>query len=229
MQRNRFHLTLAALLLTLLATDTSAQAQAPRQGQQAQQPGQQAQQAGQQAQQPAPQQPPQVGFPPPQPVVFTPPPELPMVELAPVLERVERASNKRFLVDRKVGPRIFLGGVEANDVTYPVLLSILRANGLAAVEIEGRVNIVLDYEVRFLPAPMVQSDDPSIAADEWVTRVLTTTNVEAAFLVPILRPLLPQTAHLAAMPSSRLIVMDRYANVRRITEMVRLLDVPARD
>ena len=72
-----------------------------------------------------------------------------MVELAPLLERVERTSNKRFLVDRKVGPRIFLGGVDTNDVDYPVLLSILRANGLAAVEIEGRVNIVLDADVRF--------------------------------------------------------------------------------
>jgi hypothetical protein len=226
MQRNRFHLALAALWLTVVVVDAGAQqAQAPRQGQQAQQDQVRVQvvQPGQQQAQPTQQ------LPPPQPVVFTPPPDLPMVELAPLLEGVERASNKRFLVDRKVGPRIFLGGVEADDVTYPVLLSILRANGLAAVEIEGRVNIVLDHEVRFLPAPMVQVDDASIAADEWVTRVLTTTNVEAAFLVPILRPLLPQTAHLAAMPSSRLIVMDRYANVRRITEMVRLLDVPARD
>jgi type II secretory pathway component GspD/PulD (secretin) len=219
MQCNRIP-ALTALLTTFFLTAAGAQPRGAQPPQAQGQPPQQPQQA-QQAQPAGPQ--------PPQPFVFTPAPDLPMVELAPVLERVERASNKRFLVDRKVGPRIFLGGVEANDVTYPVLLSILRANGLAAVEIEGRVNIVLDYEVRFLPAPMVQADDPSIAADEWVTRVLTTTNVEAAFLVPILRPLLPQTAHLAAMPSSRLIVMDRYANVRRITEMVRLLDVPARD
>ncbi len=226
MQCIRFHLALAALSLTLVGPDAGAQqAQAPRQGQQAQQDQvrvQVVQPAQQQAQ-------PTQQLPPPQPVVFTPPPDLPMVELAPLLERVERASSKRFLVDRKVGPRIFLGGVDTDDVDYPVLLSILRANGLAAVEIEGRVNIVLDADVRFLPAPMVQADDASIAADEWVTRVLTTTNVEAAFLVPILRPLLPPTAHLAAMPSSRLIVMDRYANVRRITEMVRLLDVPARN
>ena len=76
---------------------------------------------------------------------------------------------------------------------------------------------------------MVQNDDASIAADEWVTRVLTTSNVEAAQLVPILRPLLPQSAHLAALPSSRLVVIDRYANVRRIAELVRLLDVPARN
>jgi general secretion pathway protein D len=163
----------------------------------------------------------------PPPQVFVPPPELPMVELAPLLQRVERASNKRFLVDRRVGPRIFLGDVEPNDITYPVLLSILRANSLAAVEIEGRVNIVLDAEVRFLPAPLAQTDDSSIAGDEWVTRVLKTTNVGAAQLVPILRPLMPQAAHLAAhSDTNQLILMDRYANIQRITAIVRSLDVP---
>lgn len=215
MQGNRLHLAFAALLITLAVSHAGAQAPAPGgpivvqspQGQQPAQPGQ-------------------------QPFVFVPPPprvvsELPMVELAPLLQRVERGSNKRFLVDGGVGVRIFLAGVEASDVDYPVLLSILRANGLAAVEIEGRVNIVRESEVRFLPAPLVQADDASIAADEWVTRVVTTTNIEAAQLVPILRPMLPQAAHLAAHGSSnRLIIMDRYANVQRITAIIRSLDVP---
>jgi general secretion pathway protein D len=156
-------------------------------------------------------------------------PGLPTVELAPVLQRVARASNKRFLVDGRVGPQIYLAGTEPNDVTYPVLLSILRANGLAAVEIEGRVNIVPVAEIRTYPLPAVQSDDANVAADEWVTRVVRTTNIEAAQLVPILRPLLPPWAHLAALPSSQLIVIDRYANVQRITDLVRSLDAPPRN
>ena len=85
-----------------------------------------------------------------------------------------------------MGTEIFLGGAEQDDVTYPVLLSILRANGLAAVEIEGRVNIVPAYEVRFYATPIVPNDDNRIAADEWVTRILITTNVDAPILVPIL-------------------------------------------
>src|SRR5688572_7648347 len=99
---NRIHLMLAAVLLSLVVADAEAQ---QRQGQPPQQTGQQPQQGqpqqgqpqqpGQQSQQPTQQLPPQ-------PFVFTPPPDLPMVELAPLLERVERASSKRFLVDRKV-------------------------------------------------------------------------------------------------------------------------------
>ena len=75
----------------------------------------------------------------------------------------------------------------------------------------------------------VQNDDASIPADEWVMRA-DGYNVDAGGLVPVLRPLMPQWAHMSVMPpASRLIIMDRYANVRRITEIVRLLDVPARN
>jgi general secretion pathway protein D len=213
MQRSCFYSIFATLLSMIAIGDATAQQATPQAAQQAQ---------GQ----------PLLVVPsitPPAPAA-TSQPEVPLVELAPLLQRVERASNKRFLIDRRLGPRIFLGGVEPDDVDYPVLLSILRANGLAAVEIESRVNIVWDGDVRSLPAPIVQTDDASIAADEWVTRVLTTTNVGAPQLVPILRPLMPQAAHLAAHgDTNQLILMDRYANVQRITAIVRSLDVPPRE
>ena len=138
-----------------------------------------------------------------------------------------RAANRKFLVDGHVSPQVYLGGVDAGDVTYPLLLSILRANNLAVVEIEGRMNVIPVGDVRFYPAPFASGDDGNIAADEWRTRVVQITNVEAAQLVPILRPLLPQSAHLAAFPpSNQLVIVDRHANLKRITDIVRSLDKP---
>ena len=93
-------------------------------------------------------------------------------------ERVERASGKQFLVDGRLGPRIYLGGVEPNDVTYPVLLAILRTNGFAAFESEGRVNIVPDAEFAST-RPVMQTDDASIPADDYVTRIMKTVNVNS--------------------------------------------------
>jgi len=217
------------MLLTVLAAGHAGAQNRPAQAPPAQSP--QAPQAGQPQAAPG-IQPAQGQQAAPQPLIVQPvqaAPDLPLVELAPVLQRVERSSSKRFLVDRNVPPRIYLAGVEANDVTYPVLLSILRANNLAAVEIEGRVNVVSVFEIRNFALPMVQNDDSSIPADEWVTRVLTTTNIQAPALVPILRPLMPQWGHMAATMDNKLIIVDRYANVRRITELVRSLDVPPRN
>jgi general secretion pathway protein D len=153
-------------------------------------------------------------------------PDLPTVELLPLLDRVERSSNKRFLADVRLGSRIYLGSAEPEDVTYPVLLAILRLNGWAAFESAGYVNIVPDANIRF-HAPVVQTDDASIPPDLYVTRVLTTVNIPTAYLVPVLRPLMSQAAHLASSQTgNQLIVEDRYENVQRIAEIVRTLDVP---
>jgi len=155
-------------------------------------------------------------------------PGLPMAELLPLLQRIERASGKRFLVDPRLGSKIYLGTVEPNDVTYPALLAILRLNGFAAFESEGYVNLVPDANIRFHETRIAQADDESIPAEEFVTRVLAPKNIQAVMLVPILRPLMPQAAHLAAhSDSNQLILMDRYANVQLITAIVRTLDVPS--
>jgi len=194
---------------------------------------------GQRAQ-PAPQGQPQGGAPaegqrPPE---AAPPagPPLATVSLESLVERVERNSKKQFLIDRRVPQQVYLGSVKPEDVNYPTLLSILRANGMAATTIEGRVNIVPSFDIRSLEVPLVQNDDSSIPADEWVSRIITTNKKEASSLVPILRPLLPQAAHLSAMCGScepgaqnctncrQLIIVDRYGNVKRITAMVKMLD-----
>jgi general secretion pathway protein D len=163
-------------------------------------------------------------------------PPLPTVSLESLVERVERSSKKSFLIDRRVPQQVYLGSVKPEDVNYPTLLAILRTNGMAATTIEGRVNIVPLFEIRTLEVPLVQNDDSSIPADEWVSRILTTNKKEASSMVPILRPLLPQAAHLSAMCGScepgaqnctncrQLIIVDRYANVKRITAMVKMLD-----
>ena len=93
-----------------------------------------------------------------------------------------------------------MGGVDAGDVTYPLLLSILRANNLAVVEIEGRMNVIPVGDVRFYPAPFASGDDGNIAADEWRTRVVQITNVEAAQLVPILRRVVPERIEIVKVP-----------------------------
>lgn len=232
MQSNRrLQSVFAALFLSLAAGSSAAQAQAPRAPRAEQASASEEIERLRRELERVRQQPGQPPLVVPSPPVAAPPPrpELPTVELAPLLERVERASDKRFLVDGRLGTQIYLAGVEPNDVTYPVLLSILRANGFAAFESDGFVNIVPDSNIRF-HGPVLQTDDPSIPSDLYITRVLRPVNIEAAQLVPILRPLLPQAAHLAAHGSSnQLVIMDRYENVQRIAEIVRLLDVPPRD
>lgn len=152
-----------------------------------------------------------------------------IVILEELVNEVAANENLEFLIDPRART-VIVAGTPIENPTYVDLLSILRLNGFSAVEVEGRINIVPTPEIRSHAVPLVQRDDPSIPDDAWVTRVITLraqADVDgipvAARLVPILRPLLPQSAHFAADGQTKLIIVDRYANVRRITELVREL------
>jgi general secretion pathway protein D len=152
------------------------------------------------------------------------------VDLNELLARMSQSTGMKFLVDPRV--RAQVNAVPRIDTpTYAELLAILRIHGFAAMEVGGRINIVPDANARFLPGRVLQRDDDSVPDDEYVTRIIPTPY--AVFLVAMLRPLMPQTAHLAAFGGAdggaddrnndKLIVMDTYANVRRMTEIVNTL------
>jgi general secretion pathway protein D len=58
-----------------------------------------------------------------------------------------------------------------------------------------------------------------------VTLLVQPKKVCASYLVPVLRPLMPQAAHLAAeIQTNMLIINDRAGNARRIASLVDELD-----
>src|SRR5262249_47722671 len=115
--------------------------------------------------------------------------------------------------------------VELGQIDYATLLTILNNNGLAAVNIGGIENIVPVSLVRGYALPIVNQDSASIPDTAWVTRVFQTKNIDPAQLVPVLRPMIPQEGHLVAVSSTNsLIIVDRYANVRRMQQLVAAMD-----
>jgi general secretion pathway protein D len=108
------------------------------------------------------------------------------------------------------------------------LLNVLRINGMAAVTQGEIVAVVLDHNTRQMAMPTLTADDPKVADDELVTRIVQVHNACSAHMVPVLRPLMPQYAHLAAYPpTNALIITDRAANVRRIVALVDQLEKQA--
>ena len=86
------------------------------------------------------------------------------------------------------------------------------------------IKIVPDLNARQEGSSEVVGNNPQ-RSERIVTAVIPTTYVNAAELVPVLRPLLPQEAHLAATArSDALVVADSSANVSRIMRIVRELD-----
>ncbi|MGX8249827.1 secretin N-terminal domain-containing protein, partial [Escherichia coli] len=63
------------------------------------------------------------------------------------------------------------------------------------------------------------------APDRLETRLIQVQHAPVAELIPLIRPLVPQYGHLAAVTSANaLIISDRSANIARIEDLMRQLD-----
>ncbi len=147
------------------------------------------------------------------------------VPLSRLIATVAKKTGKKFVVDPHVQGDVEIVGQDTTNISYGDLLTILRIYADTAVEYGGYVNVVPDAVVRQLPLPQVSGKETHPDA-EFVSKVITVKSVPAAHLVPILRPLLPQAGHLVALPcANKLIIVDTFANVRRIQSIIDALDV----
>jgi len=146
------------------------------------------------------------------------------IPLRTLIETVSKRSSKTFIIDPRVTGNASLVGLDASRITYSGLLNILQVHGFAAVEYDNIVRVIPDAMVRTTPTPLITGSEKRPDA-EVVTRLIRVKSLPATYIVPILRSLLPQNAHLAAMScTNELIIVDSYANVRRIEGIVAAMD-----
>ena len=147
-------------------------------------------------------------------------------DIGALIGTVAEVTGTNFIVDPRVKGKVTVVSSRPmeSDEVYQVFLSILKVHGFAAVPSGSVVKIVPDINAKSEGVPNVTDDSPG-QGDEVVTRVIEVTNVSAAQLVPILRPLVPQQGHMAAYPGTNvLIVSDRAENIERLVEIVRRMD-----
>jgi len=110
---------------------------------------------------------------------------------------------------------------------YDLFLSILDVHGFTAVRSGNVVRVIQSKDARSASLP-VDRENASRVSDEYVTQVIRLENISASKLIPVLRPLVPQQAHMAAYaPSNAIIMSDTAANIRRITEIIQRMDTSA--
>jgi general secretion pathway protein D len=139
---------------------------------------------------------------------------------------VSQVTGKTFIVDPRVRAQVTMLSTTpmSPDAFYEAFLSILQVYDYIAVPSGDVIKILPSLNARQVPSNDLP-DRVSSTSDEIVTQVVQVRNVSAGQLVPILRPMMPQAAHLAAYPSANmLIISDRAANVNRIMRIVQRID-----
>ncbi len=147
-------------------------------------------------------------------------------DLGQVIEAVSQVTGKNFIVDPRVRAQVTMLSTSpmSPDAFYEAFLAILQVHGFVAVPSGALIKILPDATSRQMPANDLP-DRISSTSDEIVTQVVQVRNISAAQLVPILRPMMPQSAHLAAYPSANmLIISDRASNVNRMIRIIARID-----
>ena len=145
------------------------------------------------------------------------------VPISTLIATVAKRSGKKFIVDPRVQGDAMLLQVNPSALSYDDLLMVLNVHGFAAITTGDYVRVVPDPLVRQMALPIVDGDKHPLA--EYVTRVITVKSIPTSMLVPLLRPMLPQHAHMAALPcTNNLIFVDTYANIQRLEQVIKSLD-----
>src|SRR5210317_338985 len=143
-----------------------------------------------------------------------------------LIKFVAEATGTTIVVDPAVKGKVKVVSAKpvSKDELYELFLSILEVHGYTAVRSGGVVRVIQAKDAR--SAPVEVRDGKGVSgSDEYITQVIRLENISAAKLIPVLRPLVPQQAHMAAYaPSNAIIISDVSANIDRIRDIIMRMD-----
>lgn len=134
-------------------------------------------------------------------------------------------TGKNFAVDPRVKGNITVISNKSltRDQVYELFMGVMNVNGVVAIPSGNTIKLVPDVNAK--QAGVAFDLRQRARGDQVVTRVIWLDNTNPNDLIPALRPLMPQFAHLAAVPGTNaLIVSDRADGISQLEALVKTLD-----
>ena len=144
--------------------------------------------------------------------------------------QVAEITGKTFVVDPRLkGEATVISSTPLNaGGIYELFLSVLRVHGFIASP-SGDV-IRIQQSATGKQTPGLDDQLSQVAPEELVTRVIAAQNVESTELVKILRPLIPQYGHIAAVAEPNIVIISDHAdNILRLMRIIEQIDVSEED
>jgi general secretion pathway protein D len=137
------------------------------------------------------------------------------------IDQVAQISGQTFVVDPRVKGQVSVVSNSPLTLTevYQLFLSVMATHGFSVITQGDQARIVPNAEAK------ADADAGRNAPDRLETRLIQVQHGSATELIPLIRPLVPQYGHLAAISSANaIIISDRTANIERIEDLLRQLD-----
>ena len=152
------------------------------------------------------------------------------VDLHEFVAQISEITGRTFVVDpRMKGQVTVVSNTPMNaEAVYALFLSVLRVHNFTASPSGEIIRIQTTATGKQGPGPDGRLTE--IAPEELVTRVIAAQNVESTELVKILRPLIPQYGHIAAVAQPNVVIVSDHAdNIGRVMRLIEQIDVADED
>ncbi|MBX9914709.1 MAG: type II secretion system secretin GspD [Pseudomonadaceae bacterium] len=137
------------------------------------------------------------------------------------IDQVADITGETFIVDPRVKGQVTVLSKTPLSLTevYALYLSVMATHGFSVVSEGGQSSVIPNAEAK------AEANNGQASPDKLETRLIQVQQGSVAELIPLIRPLVPQYGHLAAVTSANaLIISDRSANIARIETLIRQLD-----
>ncbi len=153
------------------------------------------------------------------------------IDLSDLIQTISELTGRNFVYDETVrGKATIISPRRMTlDEAYKVFLTVLNVKGYTVIP-SGQVNKIVpikDAKESNIPTVIPQRGDGR--GEQYITRLIPLQHVDAADLATtVLSPLVPKTSNIVAYPATNtLIITDSAANIERLNQIIRQLDVPS--
>ena len=146
------------------------------------------------------------------------------------INEVATITNQNFVLDPRINGNVTVISNKAlsRDEIYQLFLSVMQVNGIAAIDSGTTIKLVPDNVAKQSGVAVDLRGDS--VGETLATRVIYLTNTQAAEVLGVIRPLMPQSAHAAAVPGvNALVLSDRADSLNQLTSLIRDLDSNVND
>ncbi|MFZ2842814.1 type II secretion system secretin GspD [Psychrobacter sp.] len=146
------------------------------------------------------------------------------------INEVATITNQNFVLDPRINGNVTVISNKplSRDEIYQLFLSVMQVNGIAAIDSGTTIKLVPD-NVAKQTGVAVDLRGESVG-EALATRVIYLTNTQATEVLGVIRPLMPPSAHAAAVPGvNALVLSDRADSLNQLTALIRDLDSNVND
>ena len=141
------------------------------------------------------------------------------------INEVATITNQNFVLDPRINGNVTVISNRAlsKDEVYQLFLSVMQVNGIAAIDNGTTIKLVPDNVAKQSGIAVDLTGEAS--GEALSTRVIYLNNTQAAEILTVIRPLMPQSANAAAVPGvNALVLTDRADSLNEIARLVNDLD-----